>query len=802
MKKIYFSMTTHPNMNYDRSLRSVIWEEFPKLYRLYLNYLRDNPPLKSHMQLPPQTLLSLKQCAPDVVELAQQIRAEGRLEFMGTFFSESLAQCQDGMSVLDAAELGCGIAAAELDAELEGFFLQEIAYTSQLPAVIDRLGVQWTIIRDWEDSLKPFWAEGLDGTRCVAVPMLEAAQRSAICQNPDLLPDNTLLITHCDMEIPRAIRVMHDLEQRLRDDAGFETEWCFVSEYIDKVGVEGVKRVTPCTNKQEGRTESPSYTRWCGDHLSMAVHKATLDAMEARRTASLAAFGGGDCGAGAAADVPATRPYTTWEVEQPWLYPELVNAYHPSGGNAPSPFRQLAALIAWGCNSDGRGWYPLLERRSERTDSFREAELIADSITHACVAPDEASQESGPGLMLVNPHGVHAAVWHTVRAPRKLSYLDANGHDAVKLIRRDGNRWEHLLRVDAPAYAAAALRAVRSSQPTGIEQAGNSVSNGTLAATFEDGLLRIRQDGHPDMTLGLDPFRVCVKSIDRELRDLNPEGGWRVAIVPGQFPRLIACRQIDYHIHFRAEYTLDGSRAFADWRFWFTYPTLVDTLDDFDADGPKTDFSPGGLCASLATGASGAVWYDVPFGVVQHPNPAESFVAPLTHAFVAGDEGGAAIVTQGGSQSFKADAAAGRIGVCMGKSITSGGRRKLQHWSGETVDDFGCDTDWYKEFFYGELQHRFAVQPFAGDWRQLALPNLCRALAHGPRILETLEAGMGTQQLAQLTPLNVRLVGLEPDTGRIVLCEMCGLKTDYRLEVGGTTHTGTVGPFGIVEVDA
>ena len=67
-KKIYFAMTTHPNMNYDRSLRSVIWEQFPKLYRLYQKYLRDNPPLKSHMQLPPQTLLSLKQCAPDVRE--------------------------------------------------------------------------------------------------------------------------------------------------------------------------------------------------------------------------------------------------------------------------------------------------------------------------------------------------------------------------------------------------------------------------------------------------------------------------------------------------------------------------------------------------------------------------------------------------------------------------------------------------------------------------------------------------------------------------------------------------------------
>lgn len=69
MRKIYFSMTTHPNTNYDRSLRSVIWEEFPKRYWLYLNSMRGHSPLKSHMQAPPQAPLSLQQCAPNATEL-------------------------------------------------------------------------------------------------------------------------------------------------------------------------------------------------------------------------------------------------------------------------------------------------------------------------------------------------------------------------------------------------------------------------------------------------------------------------------------------------------------------------------------------------------------------------------------------------------------------------------------------------------------------------------------------------------------------------------------------------------------
>jgi len=797
-KKIYFAMTTHPNMNYDRSLRSVIWEQFPKLYRLYLSYLRDNPPLKSHMQLPPQTLLSLKQCAPDVIALAQSIRAEGRLRFMGTYFSESIAQCQDGMSVLDAAELGCTIASEELQADLEGFFLQEIAYTPQLPYVINKLGVQWTIVRDWDDSLKPFWAEGLDGSRCVAVPLAEAAQRQRVRDNPDLLPDNALLVGHCDMEIPVTIKDLHALETHLRDKCGLETEWCFVSDCLAKVGVDTVKRLMPCTNKPEGTAASPSFSRWCSDPLSMQVHAATLAAMEARRAACLTAFGR-DPESVPAIQVPMTRPYTTWEVENPWIYPELVARAGASERGQSSPFRRMAILIAWGCNSDARGWYPLLERRFERIDTFREATLVANSVIRASLEADPDAS-SASGILAVNAHGLSAPTWRVLRAQEPVALLDADGHDAVRLMRRDGDQWEHHVRLEVPEYSVRAFRKTPAPRVPAVEQPGDWVADGDLAASFADGVLTLSQSAGPSMALSLDPFRIYVKSIDKALREPEPEGDWRVSIIPGEFPRLIACRQIDYHIHFRAEYTLDAGRVFADWRFWFTYPTLVDSLDDLDAGGPKTDFEPGGLCAALATGAPGDVWYDVPFGVVRHPNSQESFVAPLTHAFVSNQSGGAALVSRDGSQSFKASAKAGRIGLCMGKSTTGGGRRKLLHWSGDTIDDFGCDTEWYKEFFYGELRHRFVVQPFAGDWRDLALPNLCRALALGPRVLDCTDLRAEDTRLAVLEPTRVRLVGLEPDTGRIVLCEMCGRETRYRLRIGDLEHAGQIGPFGIVEI--
>ncbi|MCX7016661.1 MAG: hypothetical protein NTW86_29575, partial [Candidatus Sumerlaeota bacterium] len=709
----------------------------------------------SHVQLPPQTLLSLKQCAPDVIELAQRIRREGRLKFMGTFFSESIAQCQDEMSALEAAELGCGIASKELGAELEGFFLQEVAYTPQLPWIINKLGVQWTILRDWEGSLKPFWIEGLDGSRCVGVPMLEAAARKEIMANPSVLPDNALLVTHCDMEIPVTIKVMHDLERFLREQHGFDTEWVFVSEYLSRVALHTVKRPTPCTNKPEDSAASPSFSRWCADHLSMKVHEATLAAMEARRAASLTAFGRRL--PKRPSEITYTRPYSTWDVENPGTYPELDPSRLTGAKGAPSPFKAMATLIAWGSNSDARGWYPMLERRIERVDSFREAELAGDALTRQAIEKGKRPKAGNAGLYVVNAHGVESADWVTFLSGEKEALLDGAGNDAVRMIRRAGAQWELHARLVSPPYSTVTYRKARSERTAAIETAGDSIANGALTASFRDGGLTISRPGRPDMRLTLDPFRIHVKCLDTELRDPRPENDWATRGIEGACPRLIATRQLDYHIHFRAEYTLDGDRIFAEWRFWFTYPTLVDALDHFDRGGPLTDFTPGGLCASLSAGSSGEVWYDVPFGVSRHPNAEASFIAPVTHAFLANAAGGAALVSQSGSQSFQSHAAQGRIGVCMGKSLTSGGRRKLYHRVGERIDNYDCDRDWYKEYFDGELVHRFVILPFDGDWREAALPNHCRALAMRPRVLETSALAKADGVFAELSPANVRL---------------------------------------------
>ncbi len=783
-KRVWFAICTHPNMNYDRSVRSVIWEKFPQFYRLYLNYLAAHPDLKSHMQLPTQTLLSLKQCAPDVIDLARSLQARGQVKFMGTFFSEPIGQCMDGMSMLESAELGCAFARRELGAELEGFFLQEIAYTPTIPYLINRIGVGWTIYHDWEfgKDLHPCWLRGLDGSRCVGVPMIEHARRQQVKENPDSIPEDALFTVHCDMEFPNAIHGLHQLEQWFRNECGYDTRWCFVSEYLATVGTTLEKAVSPCTNKAEDPTHSPSLSRWCSDHLSMALHERTLAAMEARRAAAILDPSG-------TTTVPfadSLRPHSAWDVEAPSIYPELDAVLSPEA----APAERMRHLIAWGTNSDARGWYPLLERRHERTDTFGEVEWIAHEQMRAVLA-DGGNQA---GIQLVHP-GPAIAWRDEIVASEPLAFLAPDGTDAVEQVRRQGANWEHHLRLDLPRYSTVSLARRRQPRPPAEFQPGDSV--GSLR--FADGALLFAPANGPALRVVLPDFQICVKHLDAELRAPRPESPWRTTVLPGPCPRLVAERQLDYHIHFRAEYTLDGDQLFADWRFWFTAPTLVESLDN-ESTWKRTDFQPGGLRAEVVVGRPGEVYYDIPLGMVQHPNPAASFVAPLTHAMLQTGDDGVALVSRSGSQSFAVAGEEGRIAVCMGKSTTSGGRRKLSFRIGDTITDFQHETEWYKEFFYGELRHRFVVLPYAGDWSGLALPTRCFALATGPRLVETSALVAGNRTLAKLAPDHVHLVGIDPQGRLALLQETVGTATDFRLCLDGAEYTGHLGPFGVCEI--
>ena len=160
-----------------------------------------------------------------------------------------------------------------------------------------------------------------------------------------------------------------------------------------------------------------------------------------------------------------------------------------------------------------------------------------------------------------------------------------------------------------------------------------------------------------------------------------------------------------------------------------------------------------------------------------------------------------ALISRSGSQSFAVTAGEGRIAVCMGRSTTSGGRRKLSFRIGDSITDFQHETEWYKEFFYGELRHRFAVLPYAGSWQAAALPPRCFALATGPRWVETSSLATSQQPLAELAPDHVHLVGVDPDRQRAVLGECVGMPADYCLRLHGREYAGHLQPYGVAELD-
>jgi len=305
------------------------------------------------------------------------------------------------------------------------------------------------------------------------------------------------------------------------------------------------------------------------------------------------------------------------------------------------------------------------------------------------------------------------------------------------------------------------------------------------------------------MRLVCPEFRICVKGLDPEPRPTRAEGFPVHHVIDGPYPRLIREHQLDYHVHHRAEYVLDGDLVHAEWRFYFTAPMLVDAREEENLK--KQDFLPGGLIALLQTGTGGDIHYDGPFGTIRHPNRGNSYVPPLTYAFLTHEDGsGVGLVSGSGSQSFRVHGEAGELGVCLGRSTTSGGRRKLGFRVGETITDVTHETEWYKEFFYGEYVHRFTILPFGADWREAGISERLLSNAVGPVRVDAspvflLDECMAEVGLSGGSHAAVRIVGYDPNGRRLLLNETAGREGRYSVSFGNKEFSGKIGPFGIVE---
>lgn len=213
------------------------------------------------------------------------------------------------------------------------------------------------------------------------------------------------------------------------------------------------------------------------------------------------------------------------------------------------------------------------------------------------------------------------------------------------------------------------------------------------------------------------------------------------------------------------------------------------------------DFVPGGLRARLATGSTGKVFFDSPFGESEHPTRDQSYFIALTHAYLQNDTGGFLLASRTGSQSFHSAPDLGEFGVCFGKSTTSGGRRKLSFHVGDDVLDVQAEREWYKEPFFGEYSHTFVIRPFDGDASAAQIPVWGRALALGGRLMSSIGVDPGASHtLYELEPANVVLSGVNHQDHTLVFNEVCGSPTSFTFRCGGVTHSGEIGAYGIAEI--
>ena len=196
-KKVYMSYILHGNMNYDRYVRPTIWRDFPIIYDNLLDFMDEHPDFKGQLQFSGQTLNSMRQAAPEVLEHAMTIHKRGQLNFTGTFYSEPVNVNMDGETNYRCAWLGTKIV-EDFVGQTDGFYLQERAYHPQLPWILNNANVSWTPVITGDDSYFPFRLQGMDGSESVCVPIT----RQKIVEKIKSAPENSLIVIEEDYEIP------------------------------------------------------------------------------------------------------------------------------------------------------------------------------------------------------------------------------------------------------------------------------------------------------------------------------------------------------------------------------------------------------------------------------------------------------------------------------------------------------------------------------------------------------------------------------------------------------------------------
>ena len=798
------SFILHGNMNYDRYVRTTLWRDFPIIYDNLLVFMDEHPDFKGQLQFSGQTLGSLKQAAPHVLEHAMKIHKRGQLNFTGTFYSEPVNVNMDGETNYRCALLGTRIIEDFLGTKTDGFYLQERAYHPQLPWILSNSNVSWTPIITNDDSWRPFRLSGMDGSSSVCVPIT----RSRPLERVVVAPENSLITIEEDYEIPQKFsRTYAQVAEFNATHQDIEVVWITVKEYIEKFGL-GEERYVDHSAKVND-LQHGTYSRWTADPLDIQIQEQTDHAMVDFRSANifnalLRHTNGWNMDKEVSqSDVTPIDDPLTWNIERAELYPEVEPKFLKRDGKITTLSRS-EHLLLWAVNSDSKGWYPLYEKRCERIASLQNSSLLSKSIIH------DGMDKIAENVKLKGYDTYFMALCMEHAEKRTISlesdkayaiYDYASGKSLNSRCTRTANGYTIEFEADIPSFGYTIFGA-RSIEKAEVKRwrNGNTISEGDITITATDDKVIITEGGR-STELSLAPFKL--KSLaemrdgdgNREWRDAKQYGPTRTKVCDSE---IIIDRQIDWLLHMRQHFVIESGRVVCNISFTAPHPTII------RREGPETSsFDPRGLDLIINTGTPCKTIFDIPFGLSEYTKGGEGHFCLLNMCALENKNGGLIVTPRSGEQGFSVDADKGEMTLYLGAS-TTGGPIKDVTLTFVTPVNVSQEKAWYYEPFHGTYNHTILLDTYKGTWQQSGIVQQVRRAVAPVYIRECAGAPKGkmaaSASLLTASSANVEITSAEvvEDKLQLRLNERTGKPQRVKLNTAKGSVEVDVKPFGIL----
>ena len=803
-KRVYMSFILHGNMNYDRYVRTTLWRDFPVIYDNLLVFMDEHPDFKGQLQFSGQTLGSLKQAAPHVLDHAMKIHKRGQLNFTGTFYSEPVNVNMDGETNYRCALLGTRIIEDFLGTKTDGFYLQERAYHPQLPWILSNSNVSWTPIITNDDSWRPFRLSGMDGSSSVCVPIT----RSRPLERVVVAPENSLITIEEDYEIPQKFsRTYAQVAEFNATHQDIEVVWITVKEYIEKFGL-GEERYVDHSAKVND-LQHGTYSRWTADPLDIQIQEQTDHAMVDFRSANifnalLRHTNGWNMDKEVSqSDVTTIDDPLTWNIERAELYPEVEPKFLTREGKITTLSRS-EHLLLWAVNSDSKGWYPLYEKRVERIASLQNSSLLSKSIIH------DGMDKIAENVKLKGYDTYFMALCMEHAEKRTISlesdkayaiYDYASGKSLNSRCTRTANGYTIEFEADIPSFGYTIFGA-KSIEKAEVKmwRNGNTISEGDITITATDDKVIITEGGR-STELSLAPFKLKALAEmrdgdgNREWRDAKQYGPTRTKVCGSE---IIIDRQIDWLLHMRQHFVIESGRVVCNISFTAPHPTII------RREGPETSsFDPRGLDLLINTGAPCKTIFDIPFGLSEYTKGGVGHFCLLNMCALEGRDGGLVVTPRTGEQGFSVDADKGEMTLYLGAS-TTGGPIKDVTLTFVTPVNVSQEKAWYYEPFHGTYNHTILLDTYKGTWQQSGIVQQVRRAVAPVYIRECVGAPKGkmaaSASLLTASSANVEITSAEVVENKLQLRlnERTGKPQRVKLNTAKGSTEVDVKPFGIL----